>query len=69
MSDLILHKVLDGPISHETTSGEDLYSVVYLAETNEGTGQLFVEECYYDNLNAAYEEIKRLNSVAGGISG
>jgi len=67
MSDLVLHKVLEGPIDHETTTGEYLYSVVYLVEENDGDGQLFVEECFYDNLNAAYEEVKKVNSVAGGI--
>jgi len=55
MSDLILHKVLEGPIDHETSTGEYLYSVVYLAEENGGTGELFAEEFFYDNLNTAYE--------------
>ena len=67
MSDLILHKVLEGPIDHETTTGEYLYSVVYLAEDTQGDGQLFVEECFYDNLSSAYEEVKKVNSVAGGV--
>lgn len=66
MSDSItLHKVLDGPIDHETTGGENLWSVVYLAE--EVDGQLYHEEIFYDDLDAAYQDIKVVNSVVEGL--
>lgn len=67
MSDSItLHKVLYGPIDHETTEGEGLWSVVYLAE--EVDGQLYHEEIFYDNFDAAYQDIKIVNSAVEGLT-
>ena len=63
-----LHKVLEGP--HQTpdyiseTTGEELYCVIYLAESE---GEYEEIEMYYETFNEAYAEHNRVQTTMEGV--